>query len=100
MRGGRPKNHQAQFWAGIIPPVADHVKTQGLGMSYHNRNVPVLSNMEMSLGCRFTMPMKTSAFSFVGSGFFSTDDRRRECTILVSGMGARGKGQRWRAPQK
>jgi len=27
VRGGRPKNHQAQFWGAIIPPGADYVKT-------------------------------------------------------------------------
>ena len=26
MRGGRPQPHQAQFWAGIIPPVVAQVK--------------------------------------------------------------------------
>src|SRR5580693_8818303 len=68
------------------------VNSPDFHLSYHNRNVPVLSAIEMSPGCRFTMPMKTSAFSFVGSGFFSTDDRQRECTILVSGTGGGGRG--------
>jgi len=63
-------------------------------MSYHNRNVPVLCTIEMSPSCRFTKPQKRSAFSFADIDLFSTDDQAPECRIWVSGMGARGKGQR------
>ena len=43
-------------------------------VSYHNRNVPVSSTIEMSPGCRFTKPQKRSAFSFADIDFFSRDD--------------------------
>src|SRR5207253_5838349 len=60
-------------------------------LSYHNRNVPALSTIEVSPGCSFTMPRKRSASSCVDSDSFSTDDRPWGCRILVSGMG-RGEG--------
>ena len=63
-------------------------------LSYHIRNVPGLSTIEMSPGCGFTMPKKKLVSSSVDSGFFSKDDRQRARKIFDLGMGARGKGQR------
>jgi len=70
------------------------VKDKCCNLSYHNRNVPGFSTIEMSPGYGFTMPKKISEFSCFGSDSFSMDDQPQGCTILVLGMGARGKGQR------
>ena len=71
----------------------EQVKDGVTFLSYHNRNVPALSTIEVAPGCSFTMPRKRSASSCFDSDSFSTDDRPWGCRILVSGMGARGKGQ-------
>src|SRR6476661_6855462 len=54
-------------------------------VSYHNRNVPALSTIEVAPGCSFTMPRKRSASSCFDSDSFSTDDRPWGCRILVGG---------------
>src|SRR5260370_2320862 len=70
------------------------VKAERGRLSYHNRNVPVLSTIEMSPSCGFTLPRK-SWLRFFDESLVSRDDWQREkgCGV-VSGKGARGKGQR------
>ncbi len=69
-------------------------------LSYHIRNVPGLSTIEMSPGCGFTVPRKKPVFSFAAS-LVAKDDWPPDLSGgWVWGKGARGKGQRWSAPQK
>jgi hypothetical protein len=70
-------------------------------VSYHIRNVPAFSTIEVSPGCGFTMPRKRLVFSSPAS-LVSKDDGQLAVVDEIaegSGMGVRGKGQ-WSAPQK
>src|SRR5208282_5502009 len=63
-------------------------------LSYHIRNVPVLSTIEMSPGCGFILPRKRRVSFFV-EGLFSGDvSGRGEGCGGVGGRGAGGRGQR------
>src|ERR1700687_6187667 len=75
-----------QIWARKQPP--------GNLMSYHIRNVPVLSTIEMSPGCGFTLPRKSGRVPLRKSLFSRDDSELEEGFGLMSGVGARGKGQR------
>src|SRR5437016_11770184 len=63
-------------------------------VSYHIRNVPVLSTIEMSPGCGFTLPRKSGRVPLRKSLFSRDDSELEEGCDVGSGMGARGKGQR------
>src|SRR3989442_8102476 len=80
------------FCAGKLAPPIDNCQEKPSGMSYHIRNVPAFSTIEMSPGCGFTMPRKKPVFSCAAS-LVATDDCWPE-PVWVWGMGARGKGQR------
>src|SRR6266478_2315876 len=65
-------------------------------LSYHIRNVPAFSTIEVSPGCGFTMPRKRLVFSSPAS-LVSKDDGQLAVVDEIaegSGMGVRGKGQR------
>src|SRR6266851_7697371 len=76
--------------------------TQGMGrlkkrsepLSYHIRNVPVFSTIEMSPGFGFMLPRKSGRVRLRKSLFSRDDSKLEEGCAVVSGMGARGKGQR------
>ena len=62
----------------------------GVGfLSYHNRNVPVLSTIEMSPGCGFILPRKRWVSFFVESLVSKDDAKLEEGCDLGLGMGAR-----------
>src|ERR1022692_1687829 len=63
-------------------------------MSYHNRNVPVFSTIEMSPGFGFMLLRKRVRVPLVKSLFFKDDSKQEEGSGVGSGKGARGKGQR------
>src|ERR1039457_921478 len=62
-------------------------------MSYHNRNVPVFSTIEMSPGFGFMLLRKRVRVPLVKSLFFKDDSKQEEGSGVGSGKGARGKGQ-------
>jgi hypothetical protein len=64
-------------------------------VSYHIRNVPVFSTIEVSPGCGFTVPRKRLVFSSPAS-LVSKDDGQLAVVDEIaegSGMGVRGKGR-------
>src|SRR5439155_26712348 len=83
-----------------ITPDSQLAATALLAMSYHIRNVPGLSTIEMSL---VTMRERRQEFSYSAS-LVSKDDCRQESDEAclprpqVSGIGLQEKGQRWSAP--
>ena len=77
---------------GHCAPRRDGNQQKNRILSYHIRNVPAFSTIEMSPGCGFTIPRKKPVFSCAAS-LVATDDCWPE-PVWVWGMGARGKGQR------
>ena len=63
-------------------------------VSYHIRNVPVLSTIEMSPSFGFTLPRNRERVPLRKSLFSRDDSELEEGCDVGSGMGARGKGQR------
>ena len=70
------------------------VVVSGRRVSYHIRNVPVLSTIEMSPGFGFTPPRRSGRVPLLKSLFSRDDSELEEGWDVGSGMGARGKGQR------
>src|SRR5439155_16161170 len=92
---GRPNPVSEHADWGILLFLPCLVNARFWCMSYHIRNVPVFSTIEMSPGCGFTMPRKKPVFSFAAS-LVAKDDGWPEPVwvwVWVWGMGVRGKGQ-------
>src|SRR6266446_3594444 len=63
-------------------------------LSYHIRNVPVLSTIEMSPSFGFTLPRNRERVPWRKSLFSRDDSELEEGCDVGSGRGAGGKGQR------
>ena len=66
--------------------------TLGNRVSYHNRNVPTFSTIEMSPGCSFTMPTKKPVFSCAASLVAKDDSAPAEGYGAIFGDGGAGEG--------
>jgi hypothetical protein len=80
--------------AQSLVSTASTVNMQGVALSYHIRNVPAFSTIEMSPGCGFTTPVKKIVSASVCKSVAKDDSSVPVRGQWGSGMGARGKGQR------
>src|SRR5712692_6297843 len=80
------------YAAGMLRVAEARVNTNQARLSYHIRNVPAFSTIEVSPGCGFTMPRKRLVFSSPAS-LVSKDDGQQAVVDEIaegSGMGVRG----------
>src|SRR6266404_6636199 len=90
-----PGNTRAQGEENVkLPQKFGRVKPDCMVLSYHIRNVPVLSTIEMSPSFGFTLPRNRERVPWRKSLFSRDDSELEEGCDVGSGMGARGKGQR------